>query len=65
MGMLERIGNRVARVRVIKWDAFHFGIVVDYSDDTHTAYPVGTRQQALAEATAIRTGKRKPSLLRD
>jgi hypothetical protein len=70
MGISERTeshvaGARVMRVRVIKWDAYHYGVVIDYTNDKHTAFPVGTRNQALAEATAIRTGKRKPALLRD
>ena len=58
MGSAERKGSRVVSARVIKWDEHHFGIAIDYADDQHTAYVVGTREQALAEAVEIRAGKR-------
>jgi hypothetical protein len=64
MGSSERIESRVVGVRVVR-DEYHFGIEIDFTDDSHVAYPVGTRMQAIAEATAIRTGKRKPALLQD
>jgi hypothetical protein len=44
MGSPERKGSRVVSARVI--------------NDQHTAYVVGTREQALAEAVEIRAGKR-------
>jgi len=53
----ERVESRVAGVRVIRWDQHHFGIVVDYTDDKHTAYPVGTKEQASHAAAEIRAGK--------
>ena len=65
MGNQERVESRVPGVRVIKWDKYHYGVMIDYTDEKHTAYPVGTRIQALAEARAIRAGKRKPALLQD
>ena len=51
-----RVESRVAGVRVIKWDKNYFGVAIDYEDDKHTAYVVGTREQALAEAVEIRAG---------
>ena len=65
MGISNRIESHVVAVRVIKWDEHHYGVVVDYTDDKHTAYPVGTRLEALAEARSQRAGKPKPALLQD
>jgi hypothetical protein len=48
--------SRVVSARVVKWDEYLFGVVVDYTDDKHTPYPVGTREQASAEAAEIRAG---------
>jgi hypothetical protein len=65
MWISDGIESHVVAVRVIKSDEHHYGVVVDYTDDTHTAYPVGTRLKALAEARALRSGKRRPALLQD
>ena len=65
MRSTERIESRVVGVRVVRWDEYHFGIQIDFADESHVAYPVGTRIQAIAEAAAVRSGKRKPALLRD
>jgi hypothetical protein len=65
IGSSERIESRVAGVRVVRWDEYHFGIQIDFTDKSHVTYPVGTRIQAIAEAAAVRTGKRKPALLQD
>ena len=65
MGSPERTESRVVSARVIKWDEHHFGLAIDYADDQHTAYVVGTREQALAEAAEIRAGIRKPALLQN
>jgi len=65
MGSPERKESRVVSARVIKWDEHHFGLAIDYADDQHTAYVVGTREQALAEAAEIRAGIRKPALLQN
>jgi hypothetical protein len=61
----ERKVSRVVSARVIKWDEYHFGVAIDYADGEHIAYAVGTRNQALAEAAAVRSGKRKPVLVQD
>jgi len=59
MGSPERKRKpRVVTARVIKWDEDNFGVAVDYADHQHSAYAVGTREQALAEAVEIRAGKR-------
>jgi hypothetical protein len=58
MGSPERKESRVVRAQVIKWDEDNFGVAVDYADHQHSAYAVGTREQALAEAVEIRAGKR-------
>jgi hypothetical protein len=58
VGSPERKANRVLSARAIKSDEHHFGIAIVYADDQHTAYVVGTREQALAEAVEIRAGKR-------
>jgi hypothetical protein len=58
MGSPERKESRVVSARVIKWDEHHFGLAIDYADHTHTAYVVGTREQALAEAAEIRADLR-------
>jgi hypothetical protein len=58
MGSPERKENRVVSARVSKWDEDNFGIAIDYADHQHSAYVVGTREQALAEAVEIRGGKR-------
>jgi hypothetical protein len=50
---MKRIRSRVVRARVIKWDEFHFGVAIDYADDRHLAYGVGTRNQALDEAARM------------
>ena len=54
----EQKQSRVTSARVIKWDEHHFGLAIDYADHTHTAYVVGTREQALAEAAEIRADLR-------
>jgi hypothetical protein len=56
MGSPELKESRVVSARVIKWDEDNFGVAVDYADHQHSAYVVGTREQALAEAVEIRTG---------
>jgi hypothetical protein len=58
MGSPEQKQSRVVSARVIKWDEDNFGVAVDYIDHQHTAYVVGTKEQALAEAVEIRAGKR-------
>jgi hypothetical protein len=50
----ERKGSRVVGARMVKLDKFHFGVAIDYADDRHTAYSVGTRNQALDEAVRMR-----------
>jgi hypothetical protein len=50
---IKRIRSRVVRARVIKWDKFHFGVAIDYADDRHLAYGVGTWNQALDEAARM------------
>ena len=54
----KRKQSLVVRARVIKWDEHYFGLAIDYADHTHTAYVVGTREQALAEAAEIRADLR-------
>jgi hypothetical protein len=46
--------TRVVRARVIKWDSFQFGVAIDYADDRHLTYGVGTWNQALDEAARMR-----------
>jgi hypothetical protein len=50
----KRMKTRVVRARLIKWDSFHFGVAIDYADDRHLTYGVGTWNQALDEAARMR-----------
>jgi hypothetical protein len=58
MGSPEQKQSRVISARVIKWDEDSFGVAVDYADHQHSAYVVGTKEQALAEAVEIRADAR-------
>jgi hypothetical protein len=48
--------DRVVGVRVIRWEdeKNQFGIAVEYRSGKHSAYLVGTWDEAIAEAAAIR-----------
>ena len=63
---IKRIRSRVVRARVIKWDEFCFGVAIDYADDRHLAYGVGTWNQALerscANASTARVSKQRASV---
>ena len=62
MGSPVQKDSRVVGVRVLKRDEHHYGVEIEYADDKHTAYPVGTRNLALTLTAAAMTGANSKAL---